>query len=113
MMKFEEIKNDKALLNAIDWEMTPESERALSRGLDWLAENQGPEGNWKSNDLGLVGIGALAFLADGHMPKRGRHGRAADRALNYVLDSLKVQGEQRAMFRLKATPYGGKRESTG
>jgi hypothetical protein len=75
-----------------DWEMTPESERALSRGLDWLAENQGPEGNWKSNDLGLVGIGALAFLADGHMPKRGRHGRAADRALNYVLANAQDDG---------------------
>jgi hypothetical protein len=75
-----------------DWETTPESERALRRGLEWLAENQGPEGDWDSNDLGLVSIGALAFLADGHLPKRGRFGRAADRALNFVIDGAKSEG---------------------
>ena len=38
--------------------MTPDSQAALERGLEWLARNQGPEGNWGSNDLGLVGMGA-------------------------------------------------------
>ena len=33
MMKLEEIKNDKALLNAIDWEMTPEE--AIRLYLEW------------------------------------------------------------------------------
>ena len=32
-----------------DWEVTPQSEAALQRGLNWLAQNQGPEGNWQSN----------------------------------------------------------------
>ena len=27
-----------------DWEITPESEAALARGLEWLAKNQGPNG---------------------------------------------------------------------
>ncbi|HEY1067288.1 MAG TPA: squalene--hopene cyclase, partial [Pirellulales bacterium] len=49
-------------------EITPESERALDRGLAWLARQQGPEGNWESNDLGLVAMGALAFLSAGHAP---------------------------------------------
>ena len=48
---------------ADDWEITPESQRALARGLDWLARTQGPEGNWGSNDLGLS-TGVLAFFAD-------------------------------------------------
>ena len=56
------------------WEITPESEQALARGLEWLARNQGPEGNWESNDLGLVSTGVLAFLAAGHLPGRGRYG---------------------------------------
>lgn len=50
------------------WEITTESERSLDRGLEWLAANQGPAGNWDSNDLGLVGLGALAFVAAGHAP---------------------------------------------
>src|SRR5262245_31864822 len=72
-----------------EWEITTESEAALRRGLDWLVRNQGPEGNWESNDLGLVGMGALAFLSAGHTPGVGRYGQACERALNYVLKNAK------------------------
>ncbi|MFP6765887.1 MAG: squalene--hopene cyclase, partial [Planctomycetaceae bacterium] len=75
-----------------DWEVTPTSEVALSRGLEWLAKNQGPQGNWESNDLGLVSMGALAFLADGHLPGRGRYGNVVDRALDYVMTNAKPSG---------------------
>jgi hypothetical protein len=75
-----------------DWEITPQSEQALRQGLDWLARNQGPEGNWGSNNLGLVSLGALAFLADGHTPGHGKYGDAVERALNYVLKNAKPSG---------------------
>ena len=57
-----------------DGEVTRESDETLARGLAWLARTQGPEGNWTSNDLGLVSTAMLAFLADGHLPGRGRYG---------------------------------------
>jgi hypothetical protein len=66
-----------------DWEVTPQSEQALDLGLEWLARNQGPEGNWESNDLGLVSMGVLAFLAAGHTPGRGKYGPNVERALAY------------------------------
>jgi hypothetical protein len=75
-----------------DWEITPESEAALAHGLEWLAQNQGPEGNWQSNDLGLVSMGALAFLADGHTPGRGKYGRNVEQALNYVVSHARPSG---------------------
>jgi len=75
-----------------DWEITPESEQALARGLQWLARNQGPEGNWGSNDLGLVSTGALAFLSAGHLPGRGQYGETVRRALDYVLDNAQPSG---------------------
>lgn len=75
-----------------DWEITPQSQAALAHGLEWLAQNQGPEGNWQSNDLGLVSMGALAFLADGHTPGRGRYGRNVELALNYVISHAKPSG---------------------
>jgi len=87
-----------------DWEITPESEDALAAGLDWLARNQGPEGNWTSNDLGLVSTGALAFLAAGHAPGGGRHGEAVERALHYVVGNcqpsglLNIADERRGMY---------------
>ena len=46
-----------------EWETTAESDKALEIGLQWLATNQGPEGNWTSNDLGLVGMGAVVVDA--------------------------------------------------
>jgi hypothetical protein len=67
------------------WETTGESERALARGLQWLARNQGPEGNWKTNELGLVSMGALAFLSAGHTPDKGPYGDVSHRALEYVI----------------------------
>ena len=87
-----------------DWEITPQSEEALERGLEWLTKNQGPKNNWTSNDLGLVSMGALAYLAAGHTPGRGPHGEAAERALDYVITNAKTSGllnmaeERRGMY---------------
>ena len=75
-----------------EWEVTPASERALQKGLEWLARNQGPEGNWNSNNLGLVGMGALAFLSAGYLPGRGRYGNTVQRALNYMTRNAKPSG---------------------
>ena len=87
-----------------DWEITPASEQSLAHGLEWLAKNQGPDGNWTSNDLGLVSMGALSFLADGHTPGHGKYGETVERALNYVLKNAKpsgllnIAGTQRDMY---------------
>ncbi|WP_397569145.1 squalene--hopene cyclase [Schlesneria sp. T3-172] len=80
------------VLGQNEWEVTPESELALDRGLAWLAKTQGPQGNWESNDLGLVGLGALAFLSAGHMPGRGKYGDNVDRALKFVVKNAKPSG---------------------
>lgn len=63
-----------------EWEITRDSEQALERGLEWLAKNQGRDGNWSSNDVGLVSLGALAFLANGHAPGRGKYGEVVQAA---------------------------------
>lgn len=75
-----------------EWEVTPEAELALDRGLAWLAANQGPEGNWDSQDLGLVSMGALAFMSAGHAPGRGRYGDVVQRAIDYVVNNAKPSG---------------------
>ncbi|HEX4149736.1 MAG TPA: squalene--hopene cyclase [Pirellulales bacterium] len=75
-----------------DWEITPSSRQALDRGLRWLARNQGAKGNWDSTELGLVSLGTLAFLADGHMSGRGEYGEAVEKSLDYVLRNAKPSG---------------------
>ena len=74
------------------WEVTPDGEASLDRGLAWLAANQGADGSWGSRDLGLVGLGALAFLAAGEMPGRGRYGTAVRRALDFIIERAKPSG---------------------
>lgn len=73
-------------------EITPESEEAVELGLEWLAKNQGPRGNWDNDDLGLVAMGALAFLAAGHTPGKGKYGENVQRALDYVVSNSKPSG---------------------
>ena len=75
-----------------EWEVTRQSERAAQGGLQWLAANQGRAGNWGSDDLGLVSVGALAFLSAGHAPGRGRYGENVRRALDFVLSNAKPSG---------------------
>lgn len=73
-------------------EITVQSEAALDRGLVWLAKNQGPEGNWGCNDLGLVSMGALAFMSAGHAPGRGKYGKELEKALEFVVSRAKPSG---------------------
>lgn len=73
-------------------EMTEASKLALQHGLEWLAANQGPQANWESDDLGLVSLGALAFLADGHFPGRGTYGQPLQRTLDHILSHARPNG---------------------
>jgi hypothetical protein len=73
-------------------ETTAESELALQRGLEWLARHQGPEGNWSSDDLGLVSLGALAFMAGGQIPGHGKFSASVERALDFVIRRAQPSG---------------------
>ncbi len=87
-----------------DWETNAAGRAALDLGFQWLASHQGAGGNWECEDLGLIGLAVLAFLADGHLPGRGRYGEVVQRALAYVVDHarpsglLNITGPQRDMY---------------
>ena len=78
--------------HAAEGEITAQSRAASDAGLRWLAENQGAAGNWGCNDLGLVSLGVLAFLSDGHMPGRGLYGDNVKRGLDYIVSNAKPSG---------------------
>ncbi|HEY1376432.1 MAG TPA: prenyltransferase/squalene oxidase repeat-containing protein [Gemmataceae bacterium] len=70
--------------------ITPEAQRAIDRGLAYLARSQGEDGSWGDRGLyagnvAVVALGGLAFLAGGHQPGRGPYGAAVTKALQYVL----------------------------
>jgi len=78
-------------------EITPELLEAVRRGLVYLAEQQNEDGTFGTNtrygkNVGITGLCALAFMADGHVPGRGEYGEVVSKALDFVLDHATETG---------------------
>jgi hypothetical protein len=75
---------------------TPATEQAVKRALEFLASTQNPDGSWTSSsytsEAGIVGLCALAFLAAGHQPNRGKYGQVLARATEYISSSAQRNG---------------------
>jgi Prenyltransferase and squalene oxidase repeat len=75
---------------------TDACDKAVTRGLDYLASKQGASGSWGTNgypaNVAVTSVAAIAMMASGSMPGRGRYGENIKRALDFVLK----QGERGA-----------------
>ncbi len=70
-------------------ELTPELRKSVDAGLAYLASMQQKDGsfggsNYGSN-VGIASLAIMAFLADGHMPGRGKYGDVVSKGVDYVL----------------------------
>src|SRR5690606_19407948 len=54
----------------------------------------------------ITSVGALAFMAAGHQPNRGRYGEAVLKALRYILSQEGRGGHQGYLHNPQATPHG-------
>lgn len=71
-------------------DVSPELERSVTRGLDYLVETQNDDGSWPGNYgqlSGVVGLCVLTFLAHGEQPGEGPYGRAIDKAVEYLVNT--------------------------
>ena len=68
---------------------------ALEKGLGWLASKQNPDGSWSdggyAHNTAITSFAVLAFLSDGHMPGRGRHGETVLKAARFLAASAKPE----------------------
>jgi len=71
-------------------EINADLQEHVNKGLKWLAQNQGEDGNF--GDGGITGLAGLAFLASGSTPGEGPYGKNAARALDYVLKNCQESG---------------------
>jgi prenyltransferase beta subunit len=83
---------DSQLLPAAEYvnHITPDAQRAIDRGLAYLANTQNRDGSFGdtplfNGNLAVTSLAGLAFMAGGHMPGRGAYGNNVLRALQFVL----------------------------
>jgi len=69
--------------------ITPEAQKAIDRGLEYLSKSQNENGSWGdrqySGNVAVTSLAALAFMAGGHQPGRGRYGQCVEKAVEYVI----------------------------
>jgi hypothetical protein len=89
--------------------ITTETERAIERGLTYLARWQSPTGGFGTNayrnNVAVTSLAALAFMAGGHQPGRGKYGRVVTDALRCVL-SYEDRNIPGFLYNPNGTPHG-------
>ena len=69
--------------------ITPEAQRAIDKGLSYLASRQNGDGTFGNSanhgNVAITSLAGLAFMAGGHQPGRGVYGQMVARALQYVI----------------------------
>ncbi len=76
--------------------VTPEAQRAIESGLDWLSKQQNADGSYGSGayrgNVAVTSLAGLAMMASGSSPGRGPYGTQIDRALQFVMDNTAPSG---------------------
>jgi hypothetical protein len=74
-------------------DITPEAQKAIDRGLQWLSRNQSRSGAYKHGNqdaVGITGLAGIAFMAGGHVPGRGKYGKNVEDCVKYVLKNTNM-----------------------
>jgi squalene cyclase len=77
--------------------VTPETDAAIERGLEWLASRQNEDGSFGtggnySRNVAVPALCGMAFLSAGHTPGRGPYGSHVEKAVEYVLAQCQPSG---------------------
>ncbi|MCF6314155.1 MAG: hypothetical protein L3J39_17030, partial [Verrucomicrobiales bacterium] len=84
-----------SLSNSVFLKHKVAAERAVERGLDYLASqqlNDGSFGGGYGQSTGVVSLAGMAFLSKGHTPGHGTYSKNLDRCIQYILTSQQSNG---------------------
>ena len=78
-------------------EITPEQQKAVERGLAYLAGRQQADGSFgtmgaRGSGTAITSLGAIAFMSAGNLPGRGKYGEAVSKAADYIIASSQPNG---------------------
>jgi squalene cyclase len=84
------------LVRADDVRIDAEAKKSITRGLDWLARQQGADGSWSERaypqNNAITSFALLAFMSQGHLPDRGPYGKNVARGAQFLVRSAKRDG---------------------
>jgi hypothetical protein len=91
--------------------ITPRTDTAVARGLEFLAARRHRDGSFGSNayagNTAVTSLAGLAFMAAGHQPGRGAYGRIVSDTLRFILSQEKRDGiHDGFLHNPNATPHG-------
>lgn len=76
-------------------ELDPATERAIERGIAYLARTQNANGSWgEKYSIAVTSVSLMAFMLKGHFPKKGikPYGDQLDKGVEYLLNHAKLRG---------------------
>lgn len=75
-------------------EPDPEVDRAIARGLVFLASQQSRDGAWDNGGprAAMAGLSLMSFLASGNTPGEGKYGATVRKAVDYLLSQAPEDG---------------------
>lgn len=77
-------------------EFTPAMNEAVQKGLAALARMQQQDGSFELrnsvSNVAITALACIAFMADGHLPGRGRYGQTVERGLEFILANQNEAG---------------------
>ncbi len=74
------------------------TEEVIRGSLRWLATRQNPNGSWGSTGeearrrIAMTGYALITFMAGGHLPGEGEHGRTVTAGMQFLLDQVQADG---------------------
>lgn len=80
---------------AAEMSLPPDARAGIEKGLTYLARTQAPDGSWPTEfgrTTGVAGSCALAFMACGHLPGRGRYGANVERTVGFLARNTRPDG---------------------
>src|SRR5690242_855291 len=93
--------------------ITPKVQKAVAKGLDWLAKKQGPDGNYPDFQDGnaypaaMTALAGMAFLANGNTQSRGPYADNIHRAMMFCMSQAQPSGLIAASADFNSRPMYG------
>ena len=78
-------------------ELTPEAQKAIRNGLEWLGHKQNADGSFGGQGgynatSAITSLSALAMMSAGNLPGRGPYGTQVQKASDYIVHSAQRSG---------------------